>query len=68
MKREAEEFRVRRRVMEGFPGGSVAKNLPTNAGDTGSIPGPGRSHMLWGKKAWLPQLLEPECLEPKLRN
>ena len=28
-----------------FPGGPVAKNLPANAGDTGSIPGPGRSHM-----------------------
>ena len=24
------------------------KNLPANTGDTGSIPGPGRSHMLWG--------------------
>ena len=23
-----------------FPGGSVAKNPPANAGDTGSIPGP----------------------------
>ena len=29
----------------GFPGGTVIKNLPANAGDTGSIPGPGRSHM-----------------------
>ena len=29
-----------------FPGGSVAKNLPANAGDTGLIPGPGRSHIL----------------------
>ena len=47
LKREAEEFRVRRRVMEGFPGGSVAKNLPTNAGDTGSIPGPGGFHVPW---------------------
>ena len=28
-----------------FPGGAVVKNLPTNAGDTGSSPGPGRSHM-----------------------
>ena len=28
---------------EGFPGGSVVKNLPVNAGDTGSIPGSGRS-------------------------
>ena len=24
----------------------VVKNLPVNAGDTGSIPGPERSHML----------------------
>ena len=31
-----------------FPGGSVVKNLPDNAGDTGSIPDPGRSHMLRG--------------------
>ena len=27
----------------GFPCGSVVKNLPANAGDTGSIPGLGRS-------------------------
>ena len=26
----------------GFPGGSVVKNLPANAGDVGSIPGWGR--------------------------
>ena len=30
---------------EDFPGGAVVKNLPANAGDTGSSPGPGRSHM-----------------------
>ena len=30
----------------GFPGGTVVKNPPANAGDTGSSPGPGRSHML----------------------
>ena len=29
---------------QGFPGGSVVKDLPANAGDTGSIPGPGKSH------------------------
>ena len=29
--------------MEGFPGGSVVKNLPANAGVTGSIPVSGRS-------------------------
>ena len=28
-----------------FPGGAMVKNLPANAGDTGLIPGPGRSHM-----------------------
>ena len=28
---------------EGLPGGSVVKNLPASAGDTGSIPGSGRS-------------------------
>ena len=31
-----------------FPGGSVVKNLPAKAGDMGSIPGPGRFHMLRG--------------------
>ena len=29
-----------------FPGGAVVKNPPANAGDTGSSPGLGRSHML----------------------
>ena len=29
--------------MDSFPGGSVVKNLPVNAGDVGSIPGWGRS-------------------------
>ena len=28
-----------------FPGGAVVNNPPANGGDTGSIPGPGRSHM-----------------------
>ena len=36
------EREVRTEAM-GFPGG--AKNLPANAGDMGSSPGPGRSHM-----------------------
>ena len=31
----------------GFPGGTVAKNLPVNAGDTGLSLGQGRSHMPW---------------------
>ena len=29
-------------AIKGFPGGAVGGNLPANAGDTGSIPGPGR--------------------------
>ena len=29
----------------GLPGGAVVENLPANAGDTGSSPGLGRSHM-----------------------
>ena len=35
------------RVLLGFPGDTVVKNLPANAGDMGSSPGPGRSHMPW---------------------
>ena len=30
-----------------FLGGPVVKNPPANAGDSGSIPGPGRFHMPW---------------------
>ena len=43
----------------GFPGGPVVKNPPANAGDTGSIPGPGRFHMPQGSWAHEPQLLSP---------
>ena len=31
------------KTLKGFSGGTVVKNLPANAGDTGSIPGLGRS-------------------------
>ena len=31
----------------GLPGGAVVGSLPANAGDTGSSPGLGRSHMPW---------------------
>ena len=47
-KNETEEQNVLKRkkeLDEGFPGGRVVKNPPANAGDTGSIPGLGRSHM-----------------------
>ena len=48
----------------GFPGGSVAKNLPTNVGDKSLIPDPGRSHMLWSDQVL--QLLSPtgQLLKP----
>ena len=35
----------------------MVENLPANAGDTGSSPGLGRSHMLPGNYAREPQLL-----------
>ena len=41
MKRQPSEWEREK----GFPGGAVVKNLPANAGDTGLIPGLGRSHM-----------------------
>ena len=58
--------------VEGFPGGAVVENLPANAGDTGSSPGLGRSHMLRSNQACEPQLLSLRVwstgLEPVLRN
>ena len=69
-----------RSACKDFPGGAVVKNPPANAGDMGSIPGPGRSHMPRSTKARAPQLpslrsrarepqlLKPAHLEPMLRN
>ena len=61
--------------IRGFPGGAVDKNLPANAGDTGSIPGPGGSHMPWSNWARVPQLLSlcsracaPQLLRPKCHS
>ena len=54
-----------------FPGGAVVNNPPTKAGDMGSSPGPGSSHMLQSKETRTPQLLslrsrahEPQLLSP----
>ena len=41
----------------GFPGGAVVENLPADAGDTGSSPGLGGSHMPRNGWAREPQLL-----------
>ena len=38
-------FLLLKNILRGFPSGAVVKNPPDNAGDTGSSPGPGRSHM-----------------------
>ena len=46
-----------KKQVEGFPGSTVIKNLPVNEGDTGSIPDPGRSHMLWNNQAHVLQPL-----------
>ena len=43
--------------LSGFPGGAVVGNLPANAGDMGSSPGLGRSHMPRSDWAREPQLL-----------
>ena len=44
-------------MIRGFPGGAVVESPPANAGDTGSCPGTGGSHMLWSNWAREPQLL-----------
>ena len=46
---------------QGFPGGSVVKNLPVNAGDMGSIPDPGRFHMLQSILSPGTSTIEPMC-------
>ena len=59
-------------LLRDFLGGAVVKNPPANARDTGSSPGPGRSHMPWSNKARVPQLLnlrsracEPQLVSPR---
>ena len=52
-----ENFIALKIILEGFPGGAVVENLPANAGDMGSSPGLGRSHMPRSNWAREPQLL-----------
>ena len=49
--------KILKAARKGFPGGAVVENLPANAGDTGSSPGLGRSHMPRSNWAREPQLL-----------
>ena len=53
---------------QGFPGGAVVGNLPANAGDTGSHPGLGGSHMPQSNLGPWATTAEPVRLEPVLRN
>ena len=60
--------------MEGFPCGSVVKNLPASVGDTDLIPDPGEPHMSGSNlastsqllslcsRARVQKLLKPKCL------
>ena len=41
-------------ILWDFSGGLMLGNLPANAGDMGSNPGPGRSHMLQSDRAHAP--------------
>ena len=52
-----ESDNVLKSFRKGFPGGSMVKNLPANAGDTGSVLDLERSHMPLSNKARGPQLL-----------
>ena len=49
------------KVIRGFPGGAVVGSPPANAGDMGSSPGLGRSHMPRSGWACEPQLLSPRA-------
>ena len=52
-----EDRSLLKKTDRGFPGVAVVENLPANAGDTGSSPGLGRSHMRRSNWAHEPQLL-----------
>ena len=51
------KINIQKSVAGGFPGGTVVGNLPAGAGDMGSSPGLGGSHMPWSNWAREPQLL-----------
>ena len=53
---------------QGFSGGTVVENLPANARDTGSSPGPGGSHIATEQLGPWATTTEPARLEPVLRN
>ena len=44
-KNQGSELHFLKKSFWGFPGGAVVENLPADAGDTGSSPGLGGSHV-----------------------
>ena len=52
-------------IILGFPGGSDGKESTCNAGDPGSIPGPGRSP---GWREWLPVFLKASLVAQLVKN
>ena len=45
---------ITKESQQGFPDGSVVKDLPVNEGDMGLISGPVRTHMLQNNQAHAP--------------
>ena len=52
----------------GFPGGAVVGGPPASAGDVGSGPDPGGSHMPRSRWARVPRQWRPACLGPVFRG
>ena len=55
----------KKNIHQNFPGGPVAKNLAANARDMGSIPGPGRFHIVIVQSLSCVQFFDPiDCSMP----
>ena len=48
-------------AFEAFPSGTVDEDQPARAGDMGSIPSPGRFHMLRSNYPHVTEPLKPMC-------
>ena len=57
--RQLLSYYLQKKEIQDFPGGTVDKNLPPNAGNRGLIPCLRRFHMPWSNYAHAPQLLSP---------
>ena len=58
-------LQLKNNAFRDFLVGAVDRNLPANAGDTGSFPGPGRFHMAWDNQAHTAWLLSPHSKGPQ---